>query len=269
MDFPWTVIPNGEPVNDLLKTVLIDYKPYVVAANCQTCGIANQPETCIAYAFCSGACFKLAEEKSRCNAIIPIINYSNQPCVVLTIDPNKGRSSAEIPGGKRDEFESQIEGAARECQEEMGLKEKIPKEYLEDNTPRFLLWYQRTRYKLWVNVGVFFLKLKNFSIVNANSACQHRKMDDLLPEEWKETNSMFVIPFRNFSDYARQEAEGNKPILLDVRGREVRNLSPRWKNLLTNEGIIAAMEHFYYYQTEPLVLPGRTKSFVWNHSDLL
>jgi len=168
-------------------------------------------------------------------------------------------------------LETPAEGAARECQEEMGLYHKISGDYLKGNSPRFLLWYPSTRGRqppYWVNYQIFFMKLHNFDIGEACRACRTRYDDKDLKSDWKETQTMFAIPFESFRDYGTEAV----PALLDCRGREVRNLSARWKGLLTDPRILDAMSHYIKAQDKPWLTrqarASRDDSFVWDHRDL-
>ena len=262
---------------------------------CQTCNInISLSDMNMKYkkpqynSFCSEECFNFASQKHCGGAILPIQMYRGEPCFILIKDGTRMEDVSELPGGKKQIYEGGGKTSAREGTEELGLKKTISYHYLENYGVRLLLWFNKTYphhqnqtnlsnkdeplelvYEDYVNYTVYIIAIENFDIEEANLATQSRRNDSRIKTEWKETQSIFLVPIKNLEEYS----ENKNDCIYDYKGNEIPPLSFRWNNFLKNKNTIKIMKEIIFSKVEPWKVRVRNKSrnesFVWTHKDLL
>jgi len=269
----------------------------IFPTHCQTCNIILSEKT-INFdhkkpqynSFCSEVCFNFASQKHCGGAILPIQMYRGEPCFILIKDGTRMENVSELPGGKKQIYEGGGKTSAREGTEELGLKKTISYHYLENYGVRLLLWFNKNQnytqspvdnpnpildvsnkeisYEDYVNYTVYIIAIENFDIEEANLATQSRRNDNNIKTEWKETQSIFLVPIKNLEDYSSKIVD----CIYDYKGIEIPPFSHRWNDFLKNKNTIKIMKELIFSKVEPWKVRVRSKprheSFVWTHKDL-
>ena len=234
-------------------------------------------------------CFNFASQKHCGGAILPVQMYRGEPCFILIKDSTRMENVSELPGGKKQIYEGGGKTSAREGTEELGLKKTISYHYLENYGVRLLLWFNKNQtqplsthqypfldinkseasYEDYVNYTVYIISIENFDIEEANLATQSRRNDNHIKTEWKETQSIFLIPIKNLEEYSSNIVD----CIYDYKGIEIPPLSYRWNDFLKNKNTIKIMKEIIFSKIEPWKVRVRNKprheSFVWTHKDLM
>jgi hypothetical protein len=271
---------------------------------CQTCGIEknydnnenndnDENEDVCHYAFCSSHCFKIASITHYGGAIIALQFFQGEPCIILIKDKSRKNYISELPGGRKKLKEGSGKTCARETTEEFGLKNPISYTYLENKGVRLVSWFKKNKTNInppakmnpnfiniattnneintedYYNYSIYVISIINFDIIQANLAVQSRLNDSNLQDEWKETESIYLVPIRNLENFINN----NNNMILDYKDQPIPPLSTKWTKLLYNMDTIRIMKEVIYSNISPWnvkVKNSRLKdAFVWDHTDLI
>jgi hypothetical protein len=270
---------------------------------CQTCGIENDKyndnendndtEDDCHYAFCSSHCFKIASITHYGGAIIALQFFQGEPCVILIKDKSRKNYISELPGGRKKLKEGSGKTCARETTEEFGLKNPISYTYLENKGVRLVSWFKKNKTNInpppklnpnfiniattnneintedYYNYSIYVISIINFDIIQANLAVKSRLNDSNLQDEWKETESIYLVPIRNLENFINNKDN----MILDYKDQPIPPLSTKWTKLLYNMDTIRIMKEVIYSNISPWnvkVKNSRLKdAFVWDHTDLI
>ncbi len=259
---------------------------------CQTCGvdkedIVNDDDNCH-YAFCSTNCFNIASITHYGGAIIALQFFQGEPCLILIKDKSRKNYISELPGGRKKSKEGSGKTCARETTEEFGLKNPISYTYLENKGVRLVSWFKKIKNPVntkqnfiniatmnneintedYYNYTIYVISIMNFDIIQANLAVKSRLNDDNLQDEWKETESIYLVPIRNLENFINKKNDE----ILDYKDDPIPPLSTKWTKLLYNPDTIRIMKEVIYSNISPWNVKVKNSklkdSFVWNHTDL-
>jgi hypothetical protein len=252
----------------------------IVPQFCQTCQKEKNKIYTYHSSFCSEDCFNIASRKHCGGAILPLQMYKGEPCFILIKDGTRNENISELAGGKKQLHEGSGKTSAREGTEELGLKKTISYHYLENNGVRLLTWFNKNQYENefnsedminnndYINYTVYIIAIENFDVEEANLAAQSRKDDNIILKEWKETESIFLVPIKHLENYA----QGKNNCIYDYKGYQIPTLSSRWKDFLIDKNTIKIMKQLIFSKVEPWRVKIRNQSkhesFVWTHKDL-
>jgi hypothetical protein len=251
----------------------------IIPQYCQTCNCKKNDlhEKTNHHSFCSVDCFNIASQKHGGGAILPLQMYQGEPCFILIKDGTRNEDITELPGGKKQIHEGAGKTCAREGTEELGLRKTIKHHYLEKNGIRLLTWFNKLEpidhfnninADNCFNYTVYVIVIENFDIVDANLAARARQHDTNLKNEWKETESIFLVPIKNLESYFDKKTND----ILDYKGKKIPPISKRWYDFLKNKNTIKIMQDVIFSKLNPWKVreynqPNR-HSFIWSHKDL-
>jgi hypothetical protein len=260
------------------------------------------------YSFCSLECFNIASQTHGGGAILPVQMYQGEPCFILIKDATRKDNYSELAGGKKQIYEGAGKTCAREGTEELGLRKNIKHHYLETNGVRLLTWYNKnnpyepntnsfidsfikkesneieksqndnqgteteteikTKTESYFNYTIYVIAIENFDIKEANLAAQARQLDNNLNPEWKETQTIFLIPIKNLELFANDKISD----IYDYKGDKIPPISNRWYHFIKNLNTIKIMKSVIFSKIKPWKVNINNKpyknSFVWSHKDL-
>jgi hypothetical protein len=253
----------------------------IIPQYCQTCNCIkeNPNENFNHNSFCSVDCFNIASQKHGGGAILPLQMYQGEPCFILIKDGTRNEDITELPGGKKQIHEGAGKTCAREGTEELGLRKTIKHHYLEKNGIRLLTWFNKcepiNHFENTIEEGncfnytVYVIVIENFDIIEANLAARARQYDNNLKTEWKETESIFLVPIKNLELYFDNKTND----ILDYKGKKIPPISKRWNNFLKNKNTLKIMRDVIFSKLNPWKVreynQANRNSFVWSHKDLI